>query len=58
MTRRPHILTHEGDLVVLCNAERLRVYSALSGEQLFDMRGHNDEVTTLCLHDGAKQQVR
>eukprot|EP00889_Picochlorum_renovo_P009010 jgi/Picre1/36040/NNA_003496.t1 len=50
LTRRPNTLTHSGELVVVCNAERIRVYSALSGEFVFEMKGHADEVTGVCMH--------
>ena len=58
LTRRPNTLTHSGELVVVCNAERIRVYSALSGEFIFEMKGHSDEVTGVCMHPYLDDKVR
>lgn len=58
LTRRPNTLTHSGELVVVCNAERIRVYSALSGEFVFEMKGHADEVTGVWMHPYIDDKVR
>lgn len=58
LTRRPHALSYDGETVVVCNAERLCVYSSITGERIFDLRGHLDEVTGICLHPRSKNQVR
>ena len=57
LTRRPHALSYDGDSVILCNTNRLCVYSTLSGEKLYDLHGHKDEVTSVCLHPKLKNQV-
>lgn len=57
LTRRPHALSYDGDAIIVCNADRLCVYSTLSGERLYDLRGHVDEVTGICLHPRSKNQV-
>lgn len=36
-------------LVAACSGAKIRVYSAVSGELLFEMEGHTDEVTDLTL---------
>ena len=50
ITSRKAILV--GDAQLACtNGSKIRVYSSLgSGELLFEMEGHMDEVTDLCLH--------
>lgn len=57
LTRRPHALSYDGESVILCNTNRLCVYSTLSGEKLNDLHGHGDEVTSVCLHPKLKNQV-
>lgn len=58
ITLRPHALTHDGESVAVCNAERIRVYSASSGEYLHSLKGHTDEVTSVCSHPLLDQKVR
>ena len=57
LTRRPTVVSHGGDMVAVCNADRIRIYSALSGEILFTFEGHSDEVTTLCIHPLSEGKV-
>lgn len=57
ITLRPHALTHDGESVAVCNAERIRVYSASSGEYLYSLKGHQDEVTSVCSHPSLDQKV-
>lgn len=58
-TRRSVALTQDGELAVACKAERICIYSTLSGELLFEMKDtHEDEVTSVCLHPKAASKVR
>ena len=57
LTRRPHALSYYGESVILCNTNRLCVFSTLSGEKLYDLHGHKDEVTSVCLHPKLKNQI-
>jgi hypothetical protein len=58
ITRRSVALTHDGEFVVTCKAERICIYSTLSGELLFEMKDtHEDEVTSVCLHPKAASKV-
>ena len=58
LTRRQHLLSCDGRQLLVCTANGIRVYSTATAELLFDMQGHNDEVTSLCLHPKSSSQVR
>jgi NET1-associated nuclear protein 1 (U3 small nucleolar RNA-associated protein 17) len=55
ITLRPCALVN--DMVACACASKVRVYSAMSGEMLFEMHGHNDEVTQVCLHPTLSNHV-
>lgn len=57
ISRRQHLLSRDGRLLIVCIANSLRVYSAITAEYLFDLRGHKDEVTSICLHPVIPTQV-
>jgi hypothetical protein len=58
LTRRQHLLSRDGRLLIVCLANNLRVYSAVTGEMLFELEGHTDEVTALSLDPLSPAQVR
>lgn len=58
LTRRQHLLSRDGRMLLVCTANTVRVYGSATGERLFDLQGHTDEVTDLCLHPGISSQVR
>lgn len=58
ITKRPHILSSDGKLLLVCVAYNVRVYSAVTGELLFGLSGHTNEVTGLALHPSNPSQVR
>jgi hypothetical protein len=58
LTRRQHLLSRDGRLLIVCLANNLRVYSAVTGEMLFELEGHIDEVTALSLDPLSPAQVR
>lgn len=58
LTRRHHLLSRDGRLLIVCLANNLRVYSAVTGEMLFELEGHTDEVTALSLDPLSSSQVR
>lgn len=56
--RRPHLLSQDGKQLLACVAHAVRVYSAVTGELLFSLKGHTDEVTSLAPHPTQATQVR
>ena len=58
LTRRQHLLSHDGRQLLVCMANAVRVYSTATAELLFEMQGHTDEVTDLCLDPSSPSQVR
>jgi WD40 repeat protein len=58
LTLRQHQLSRDGRLLLVCAANNVRGYSAVTGEQLFTLTGHTDEVTCLALHPTNPSQVR
>jgi WD40 repeat protein len=58
LARRQHLLSRDGRLLLVCNANHVRVYSAITAELLFILEGHSDEVTSICLHPRIPAQVR
>jgi len=58
LTRRQHLLSRDGRLLLVCNSDRIRVYSALTAELLFSLQGHSDEITCIALHPKNQSQVR
>ena len=58
LTLRQHLLSRDGLLLLVCSGRNIRAYSALTGELLFALQGHTDEVTCLALHPTSDSQVR
>jgi len=58
LTRRQHLLSRDGRQLLVCRANSIRVYSTATAELLFEMQGHLDEVTCMCLHPKSSTQVR
>ena len=59
LSERPHAVSKDGRLIIVCIAHTLRVYSVVTAEFLFELRdGHTDEVTCVCLHPRILTQVR
>ena len=58
LTRRPHLLSHDGKHVLVCAETNIRVYSTTTAELLFEMQGHTDEVTGLALHPRSTTKVK
>jgi len=58
LTRRQHLLSRDGRLLLVCTSNRIRVYSALTAELLFSLQGHTDEVTSIAAHPKNASQVR
>ena len=44
---RQHWLSDDGKLLLACAGAAVRGYSALTGEQVLELRGHGDDVTAL-----------
>jgi hypothetical protein len=57
LTRRQHLLSRDGRQLLVCRANSIRVYSTATAELLFEMQGHLEEVTCLCLHPTNSIQV-
>jgi hypothetical protein len=57
LTKRQHLLSRDGKLLLACAASDVRAYSASTGEHLFTLSGHTDEVTSLSLHPERASQV-
>jgi hypothetical protein len=57
LTRRQHLLSRDGRQLLVCTANSIRVYSTATAELLFEMQGHGDEVTCMCLHPKSSTQV-
>ncbi|GAB4821000.1 hypothetical protein N2152v2_008046 [Parachlorella kessleri] len=50
ITLRPHLLSRDGKLLLVCVGSAIRVYSAVTAELLNFLDGHTGEVTSLALH--------
>ncbi|KAG7669082.1 hypothetical protein Ndes2526B_g00805 [Nannochloris sp. 'desiccata'] len=57
LTRRQHLLSRDGRQLLVCRANSIRVYSTATAELLFEMQGHLDEVTCMCLHPKSSTQI-
>lgn len=57
LTQRPHLLSRDGRLVLVCVGSAVRVHSAATAEQLLTVNAHSDEVTCLALHPSEPGQV-
>ena len=58
ITLRPHLLSRDGRLLLVCVGSAVRVYSAVTAELLHVVDGHTGEVTSLALHPSIPSQVR
>jgi hypothetical protein len=58
LTRRPHLLSQDGRLLLVCVAGSLRAYSATTGELLFSILAHDEELSCLAADPSAPSQVQ
>jgi len=57
ITRRPLCLSHDGNLFFCPCANDVRIYSTVSGDHIATLRGHEGEVTGVCLDPSNHKQV-
>jgi hypothetical protein len=57
ITRRPHLLSRDGKLLLVCVGSDVRVHSSATSELLLTLPAHTDEATSLALHPSIPTQV-
>lgn len=57
-TARPHLLTLDGQTVLVCHGNFVRAHSAVTGEPLYRLTGHTAEVTAVLADPDNAKRVR
>lgn len=57
-TSRPHQLTPDGKTILVCHGNTVRAHSAITGQPVYRLVGHSDEVTSVVLDVEQPRMVR